>query len=135
LYHATVQKKQIIFSCGGGVAVLTRQNLHADQACGLAAYIFYLRACAPLAALRPYIYMYELVELAAENGIDDPHAARRSIPPISLKLARSTSTRLARNLSDAHTRLTFLAACLKHPIKCFPSLNHSINRILWHIMS
>jgi len=57
LYHATVQKKQIIFSCGGGVAVLTRQNLHADQACGLAAYIFYLRACAPLAALRPYIYM------------------------------------------------------------------------------
>jgi len=49
--------------------------LHADQACGLAAYIFYLRARAPLAALRPcglaalYIYMYELVGLAAENGI------------------------------------------------------------------
>jgi len=53
-------------------------------ACGLAAYIFYLRARAPLAALRPYIYMYELVGLAVENRIDDPHAARRSIPPISL---------------------------------------------------
>jgi len=136
LYHAPGQKKQIIFSCGGGVPVLTRQNFACQPGtCGLAAYIFYLRARAPLAALRPYIYMYELVGLAVENRIDDPHAARRSIPPISLKLARSTSTRLARNLSDAHTRLTFLAACLKHPIKCFPSLNHSINRILWHIMS
>jgi len=85
LYHAPGQKKQIIFICGGGVAVLTRQNLHADQACGLAAYIFYLRARAlacGLAAL--YIYVYELVGLAVENRIDDPHAARHSIPPISL---------------------------------------------------
>jgi len=41
--------------------------------------------CVPtrLAALRPYIYMYESVGLAVENRIDDPHAARHGIPPIS----------------------------------------------------
>ena len=68
------------------VVVLTWKNFACRPGtCGLAAYIFYLRARAlacGLAAL--YIYVYELVGLAVENRIDDPHAARHGIPPISL---------------------------------------------------
>jgi len=97
LYHAPGQKKQIIFSCGSGVAVLTRQNF----------------ACRPgtcgLAALYIYVWAGGIGRWKWDTW--SPRCTAQHPTYFFKARSRSTSTWLARNLSDAHTRLTFSATC------------------------
>jgi Na+-translocating ferredoxin:NAD+ oxidoreductase RnfD subunit len=87
------------------------QELDGLRPCGLI--LFYLRAQASLAALRPYVYMCELPGLATENWVfTNPRAAPHFILAISIWTCLAYICQADRNWTDAHTHLPMFSSAL-----------------------